>query len=264
MDGESLDYTWSFVANKQKGKRNGRKNKERRKEPARPSPEVSKAAPLPVAPVPVAPAPVPADDAGTPPVSPEAVERTAPPEAQAPPVSRHTRERMRTRLRVRKIFRALYAMGALALALLVFWPKVSISMEPRDDALMWLYTVRNDGLLPITNLTKVDAPLLLIIRPCIDKGTLAVGNGKESACGTETVPVLRPGDQHTFQCLVPTFVPPTDQVGGSVELRADYRYLRFIRTSTTACFEYAPKADGLPRYLRRACSTPARTLPSDC
>ena len=95
-----------------------------------------------------------------------------------------------------------------------------------------------------------------------EKTVWSVGPEAKSACGLEAVPFVRSGDQHTFKCLVPTAVPPSDQIGGSVQLRVDYRYLGFIHTSTTACFEYAPKADGLPRYLRRACSTPARTLPS--
>ena len=179
-------------------------------------------------------------------------------------MSRRTRHRVQARLRARKIFRALYAIGGLALALMWFWPKVTISMEPRDDAVVWLYTVRNDSLLPISDLTKQN-DVSLTIRPCIDMGKTiwSIGREAKSACGSdEKVSVVRPGDQHTFKCLVPTAVPPTDQIGGSVQLRVDYRYLRFIPMSTTACFEYAPKADGLPRYIRRACSTPARTLTS--
>lgn len=193
--------------------------------------------------------------------SPQVLEPTVLPATQPPPMSRHARQRTLARLRVRKIFRALYAIGGFSLALMWFWPKVNISMEPRDDAVVWLYTVRNDSLLPITNVEKVN-DTSFTIRPCVNEFELKLGPDRKSACGPETVRVLRSGDQHTFKCLVPTFDPPTDQIGGSVQLRANYRYLGFIPMSSTACFEYAPKSDGLPRYLRRSCSTPARTLTS--
>lgn len=173
---------------------------------------------------------------------------------------------MKVRLRVRKVLRALYAIGGLALALMWFWPKVTISMEPRDDAALWFFILQNESLLSITDVTKQKAVTLHTIRPCIKEWTFALAPEAErkSACGTEHIAMLRSGDAHTFRCMVPTMIPPTDQIGGSVELRVDYRYLHIFPGSTTACFEYAPNADGLPRYIRRSCSTPARTLPYDC
>jgi len=173
---------------------------------------------------------------------------------------------MQARIRARKIFRALYAIGALALALLVLWPKVSISMEPREDAALWFFTLQNESLLSITDITKQKTVTSTTVKPCIDEFEFALppAGERKSACGTEHIAMLRPGDAHTFRCMVPTMIPPSDQIGGSVELRVDYRYLRIFRPAWTACFEYAPKADGLPRYIRRSCSTPARTLPYDC
>lgn len=171
---------------------------------------------------------------------------------------------MQSRIRARKIFRALYALGALALALLVFWPKVSISMEPRDEKeVIWLYTLRNDSLLPISDLTKQKTVFEHTVKPCLKRWSYNVGTAAEmdNACGVEHVSALRSGDEHTFRCMVPTLDPPTDQIGGELELRVDYRYLRIFHASTAACFEYAPKADGSPRYIRRSCATPARTLP---
>lgn len=155
--------------------------------------------------------------------------------------------------------------GGLVLALMIFWPKVAISVEPLDGGAIWFYTLRNDSLLPITELWKPKTVPEIVIRPCIALEEVKLAEvpkvGLKSACGGEYVPMLRSGDAHTFRCLVPTFDPPTDQIEGSLELRVDYRYLRFFRGSTTACFEYAPRDDGKPRYIRRACSEPARTLP---
>ena len=128
------------------------------------------------------------------------------------------------------------------------------------------HTFQNESLLSITDITKQKTVTSTTIRPCIDKWTFALPpeGERKAACGTEHIAMLRSGDAHTFRCMVPTMIPPTDQIGGSVELRVDYRYLRIFRPATTACFEYAPKADGQPRYIRRSCATPARTLPYDC
>ena len=187
--------------------------------------------------------------------------KTATPAIQTPTLSGYTRRRIRARIRTRKVLHALFSLGGVALALLVFWPKVNIAMAPRDDAVVWLYTIRNDSFLSIYDVTK-DNNVAFEVRPCIDEFKLAIGSETKSDCAAEKVAIVRPGDEHTFKCLVPTFVPPTDQIGGSVQLRAHYRYLGILNLSTTACFEYAPKSDGSPRYLRRACSTPARTSTS--
>src|SRR3954451_25295623 len=91
-------------------------SKGRREKAAHPSPQISETELLPVTP-----AYVPVEDAAAPMVaSTQVLERTAPPAPQPPPMSRHARQRMLARRRVRKISRALYAIGGFAIALMWF------------------------------------------------------------------------------------------------------------------------------------------------
>lgn len=67
------------------------------------------------------------------------------------------------------------------------------------------------------------------------------------------IPLLRAGDEHTFKCFVPQFDPPDFMTGGHIKIRVDYRYLRFLQLSKTACFDYEPTRDWRPRWIRRGC-----------
>jgi hypothetical protein len=158
------------------------------------------------------------------------------------------------RAQTSRLWRAARVLGyiaAFAISLIVFWPKAGLSMVNRDDPRVWLFLLRNDSFLPIWDATK-QSKVELIVKP---DGMTALVKLTQNDCEPETLPMLWPGDEHTFKCHVPGIESGATVVGGNVYLRVKYRYLGLFRPSAVACFKFEQtRKDAAYQWIRRGCS----------
>jgi hypothetical protein len=137
------------------------------------------------------------------------------------------------------------------LAPLALWPKLSLSVVPGNDA-VWLYTVRNESLFPLSNLRAL-GHLKSIQFPWTGGEARLTGFCPDYAW--ENVSRLRPGDEHTFRCPAFAFDPSIVGMAGRVEIHAKYRYLSVFERSVDACFELEQLRSNMKyHWLRKACA----------
>lgn len=139
---------------------------------------------------------------------------------------------------------------ATALAFLVLWPRVTIALVSDADPSVWLYAVRNDGLLPIYNVQKATRAEIL---PASGAEFLKDFITSTDGCSEETAPIIAPTDEHTFRCFAPQPKKPSLLIRGTTRIDVTYSYMSIFRRTTSACFEWVPTRDDVPRWLRRAC-----------
>jgi hypothetical protein len=149
-----------------------------------------------------------------------------------------------------RAFLAFCTIAGTILALVVFWPRVTISMMSDPRPLAWLYVVKNDSFFSLSDLTGTGQ----VLRIDVGREGGRVSASNDPADYTEDVPVLHSEDEHTFHFPVFTFDPPAAERGGRVEIHVDYRYMKLFRRSVAACFELVATAGSTSlRWLRQAC-----------
>ncbi len=156
---------------------------------------------------------------------------------------------------IRRTARVLGVVVTFAISLIVFWPRVSLSIVNRDDPMVWLFSVKNDSLLSIWDATtesKVD----IVVRPDgVPDDIPALMTITQNDCAPETLPKLRSGDEHTLKCHVLGITSGATVADGNVNLRVKYQYLGFFRPSAVACFKFEQtRKEVAYQWIRRACS----------
>lgn len=135
-------------------------------------------------------------------------------------------------------------------ALLAFWPRVSVTIRQDPDLLVWEYAVKNDSLLiPLTHVRpKCDVLELRFqgMRGQITNSTLQPTAANE-------ISDLPANQQHAFQCTGLYGEPMAVAAGSRIAVDVRYRYL-LLNRHLRSCFELSAPRNGSPVWLQRVCN----------
>jgi hypothetical protein len=142
---------------------------------------------------------------------------------------------------------AVATIGSFVLGVFVFWPRLTIDMVQSPDPLSWQYAAKNESLLfPCYNLVPKSNIVDMYL------GGMHLERTATHITGT-TIPLLRPGDEHTFDGTSFGGQPLTPRNGAKLSFSLTFRYLG-IPIKRMKCFEYAtPLRGGTPRWTSRSC-----------
>ena len=130
--------------------------------------------------------------------------------------------------------------------LVAFWPRLSVTILPDSDLLVWQYSLKNDSFFRIS------------ISPTCHAFRLGFRGGMQMTDvgfipGTARPVAIRSGEEHVFRCTsIFGEAAPQPLDGGKVGVDLACRYLG-VSFSKRACFELSSARGGPPQWLAAAC-----------